>query len=72
LVNNTPLSPLRERVRVRGIRTRITFIYYAKLNNIMFAHVSLGIGFMGTFYHNFVGASYGHPASGSIQPSALG
>jgi hypothetical protein len=55
LVSNTPLSPLRERVRVRGIRTRITFIYYAKLNNIMFAHVSLGIGFMGTFYHIFAG-----------------
>jgi hypothetical protein len=71
LVNNTPLSPLRERVRVRGIRTRITFIYHAKLNNIVFAHISgsfVASGFMERFYHNFAGTSYGHPSSGSIQP----
>ena len=44
------------RVRVRGIRTRITFIYYAKLNNIVFAPISgsfVASGFTGTFYHNF-------------------
>ena len=56
---------------MRGIRMRITFIYYAKLNNIAFAHISVTFvasGFTKTFYHNFAGTSYGHPSSASIQP----
>jgi len=43
-------------------------ISYAKLNNIAFANISLGTGFMGRVYHNFAGTPCGHPSSLSIQP----